>query len=46
MPAYLGSRATYVPGAIGGFEGRALKKGDRIPIGQPAASLDALAGGG
>jgi biotin-dependent carboxylase-like uncharacterized protein len=25
VPPYLGSRATYVPGAIGGLEGRALK---------------------
>jgi biotin-dependent carboxylase-like uncharacterized protein len=33
---YLGSRATYVPGAIGGFEGRALKKGDTLPIGASA----------
>ncbi|HEU5432294.1 MAG TPA: 5-oxoprolinase/urea amidolyase family protein [Thermomicrobiales bacterium] len=36
VPEYLGSRSTYVPGAIGGFEGRALKKGDRLPIGEPA----------
>src|SRR5581483_12266825 len=35
VPEYLGSRSTYVPGAIGGFEGRALKKGDRLPIGEP-----------
>ena len=41
VPAYLGSRATYVPGAIGGFEGRALKKGDRLPSAMPAAILDA-----
>ena len=33
VPEYLGSRATYVPGGIGGFEGRALKKGDRMGIG-------------
>jgi biotin-dependent carboxylase-like uncharacterized protein len=36
VPAYQGSRATYVPGGIGGFAGRALKKGDRLAIGQPA----------
>ncbi len=44
VPAYLGSRATYVPGAIGGFEGRALKKGDRLPVGSPAGGLDEAAG--
>jgi 5-oxoprolinase (ATP-hydrolysing) subunit C len=44
VPPYLGSRATYVPGAIGGFEGRALKKGDRLAIGAATRSLDDLAG--
>jgi urea carboxylase len=42
VPAYLGSRATYVPGAIGGFEGRALKKGDRLATGALSQSLDAI----
>ncbi|MCC6312782.1 MAG: 5-oxoprolinase/urea amidolyase family protein [Thermomicrobiales bacterium] len=37
VPEYLGSRATYAPGAIGGFEGRALKKGDRVPTGAARA---------
>ena len=40
---YLSSRATYVPGAIGGFEGRALKKGDRLPVGA-GAQRDGTAG--
>lgn len=44
VPAYLGSRATYVPGSIGGFEGRALKKGDRVPLGVARGELDVLAG--
>jgi len=44
VPPYLGSRATYVPGAIGGHEGRALKKGDRIAFGNPSRNLD-VAGG-
>ncbi len=44
VPEYLGSRATYVPGGIGGFEGRALKKGDRVPTGAPSGDLAALAG--
>lgn len=29
----LGSRATHVPTATGGFEGRALRRGDRLPLG-------------
>jgi 5-oxoprolinase (ATP-hydrolysing) subunit C len=33
IPEYLGSRATYVPGQIGGLEGRALTKGDRLALG-------------
>ena len=28
----LGSRATYVRGRLGGFEGRALRKGDQVPL--------------
>ncbi|HEU0113917.1 MAG TPA: 5-oxoprolinase/urea amidolyase family protein, partial [Thermomicrobiales bacterium] len=36
VPDYLGSRSTYAPGAIGGYEGRALKKGDRLAIGKAA----------
>lgn len=30
----LGSRSTYVIGELGGFEGRALKAGDRVPLGK------------
>jgi biotin-dependent carboxylase-like uncharacterized protein len=29
----LGSRSTYLPGGFGGYEGRRLKTGDRLPIG-------------
>ena len=36
VPVVLGSRSTYVLGALGGFEGRALKAGDEIPIGAGA----------
>jgi biotin-dependent carboxylase-like uncharacterized protein len=32
---YLGSRATYIRGAQGGLKGRALRAGDRLPIGEP-----------
>ena len=34
----LGSRSTYLPGAFGGFEGRALRHGDVLPLRDPAAS--------
>lgn len=30
---FLGSRSTYLVGAVGGHEGRALAKGDRLPVG-------------
>ena len=33
VPVVLGSRTTYVLGALGGFEGRVLKAGDELPIG-------------
>jgi biotin-dependent carboxylase-like uncharacterized protein len=33
VPLVLGSRSTYALGAFGGFEGRALKAGDILPIG-------------
>lgn len=34
VPQVLGSRATHVIGALGGFEGRALRAGDRLPLGE------------
>jgi biotin-dependent carboxylase-like uncharacterized protein len=33
VPVVLGSRSTYMLGALGGFEGRVLKAGDEIPVG-------------
>jgi len=33
VPQLFGSRATYTMGALGGVEGRALKAGDRLPLG-------------
>src|SRR3990170_6920308 len=39
VPLVLGSRATYTMGALGGLEGRALRKGDRLSLG--AESPDA-----
>lgn len=35
VPELFGSRATYTMGALGGHEGRALRAGDRLPIGPP-----------
>jgi antagonist of KipI len=32
-PVVLGSRSTHVPTGIGGWNGRALQKGDRLPLG-------------
>jgi antagonist of KipI len=32
-PLALGSRATYLRGQLGGLEGRALRNGDRLPLG-------------
>lgn len=43
-PPALGSRATYLRGRLGGLEGRALQKGDALPLGAPATALDRLAG--
>ncbi len=33
VPLVLGSRATHVPTAMGGFDGRALARGDLLPLG-------------
>lgn len=38
VPLVLGSRATHLGSRIGGFEGRGLKSGDRLPIGQEIAA--------
>ncbi|MGH7320840.1 MAG: biotin-dependent carboxyltransferase family protein [Candidatus Rokuibacteriota bacterium] len=43
-PLALGSRATYLRGRLGGVEGRALQKGDGLPIGRPALALDRILG--
>jgi len=37
VPELFGSRATYTMGALGGHEGRALQKGDGLPLG-PAST--------
>lgn len=36
VPLALGSRATYLRGRLGGLGGRALQKGDTLPVGSPA----------
>lgn len=41
VPPVMGSRSTFVRGGFGGFAGRALRKGDVLPIG-PAAAAGAL----
>lgn len=35
VPIVLHSRSTYLPGKFGGFEGRLLRHGDSIPLGNP-----------
>jgi urea carboxylase len=35
IPPVLGSRATYTMGSLGGVDGRALRKGDVLPLGSP-----------
>ena len=37
VPKVLGSRATYLTAGFGGFEGRALRAGDRLHLGEPSA---------
>jgi len=44
VPPALGSRATYLRGRLGGVEGRALQKGDLLPVGTPTERLDAVEG--
>jgi biotin-dependent carboxylase-like uncharacterized protein len=43
-PPVLGSRATYLRGRLGGIEGRALQKGDALPVGIPAVARDRVEG--
>lgn len=38
VPVVLGSRTTYVLGALGGHQGRVLKAGDELPIGGAAGT--------
>ena len=36
-PTYLGSRSTYLIGALGGVDGRAVGIGDMLPLGEGAS---------
>ncbi len=38
VPPLFGSRSTYTMGALGGLDGRALQKGDRLPLGKAGAA--------
>lgn len=44
VPLYLGSRSTNLRAAVGGYQGRALQAGDRLPIGTPRHHPARLAG--
>lgn len=44
VPLVMGSRATFLRARYGGFEGRALKAGDRIPLGRNPVEPARLAG--
>jgi antagonist of KipI len=42
-PCVLGSRSTDLQAGFGGLEGRALRGGDRLPLGEPSAPAQRLA---
>lgn len=44
VPILMGSKATFTRGSIGGHEGRALKAGDLLTIGEPRDALNLLTG--
>ncbi|MGR4065268.1 MAG: biotin-dependent carboxyltransferase family protein [Vulcanimicrobiaceae bacterium] len=46
VPIYLGSRTTDLGAAFGGFNGRALRTGDRVPIGPQAPDTEFTPHGG
>jgi len=45
VPSVLGSASTHVSSALGGLEGRALRRGDRLPLGPPPAGTPSTADG-
>jgi len=44
VPLVMGSRSTYLRGGFGGFEGRALRQGDLLPVGPTRVNLSTLGG--
>lgn len=40
VPLVMGSRATHVRGALGGHQGRALRRGDEVPLAAGIADVD------
>lgn len=40
VPVVMGSRSTYMPSAVGGLEGRALRAGDVLPVGARTRAVD------
>ena len=46
VPELLGSRSTYVLGALGGFEGRPLAAGDSLPVGDAGSRVVGRRGAG
>ena len=40
VPVVLGSRSTYTLGALGGFKGRKLEAGDKLPLGKGRAAKE------
>ncbi len=43
VPAVLGSRSTYTLGALGGFKGRKLEAGDKLPVGKGGGAKEGRA---
>ena len=44
VPMVLGSKSTYLTGALGGVRGRLIRKGDVLEVGDPRIPLDTLKG--
>jgi len=44
VPMVLGSKSTYLTGALGGVRGRLIRKGDVLGVGDPRVPLDTLKG--
>ncbi len=42
VPDVMGSKSTYLRAAVGGLEGRALRAGDRVPIGEPSPAAHSV----